>query len=93
MALSVECSTGLGGEPEPTVVWFGARRVGVRAVVDRWFAPGTRWIKVAGDDDQSYVLRHDDATGRWDLAAMTRRDGGPVDAPPSAPTAPQRRAR
>ena len=75
MALRVECDAGLGGEPEPTVVWFGARRVGVRAVVDRWFAPGTRWIKVDGDDEQLYVLRHDEASREWDLAALARRDG------------------
>ena len=74
MALRVECSTGLGGEPEPSVVWFGARRVGVRAVVDRWFAPKTRWFKIDGDDEQLYVLRHDHATGEWDLAALTRRE-------------------
>ena len=74
MSLRVETSAGLGGEPEPIVVWFGARRVGVRAVVDRWFAPSKRWFKVDADDEQLYVLRHDEATGEWDLAALTRRD-------------------
>lgn len=73
MALRVESIAGPGGEPEPSVVWFGARRVGVRAVVDRWFAPATRWFRVDADDDQLYVLRHDEATGEWDLAALTRR--------------------
>jgi hypothetical protein len=75
MALRVECSAGLGGEPEPDVVWFGARRVGVRSVVDRWFAPDKRWFKVDADDEQLYVLRHDQSTGEWELAALTRRDG------------------
>jgi hypothetical protein len=75
MALRVECSAGAGGEPEPSVVWFGSRRVGVRAVVDRWFAPTQRWFKIDADDDQLYVLRHDEARGEWDLAALTRRDG------------------
>ena len=62
MALRVECSAGLAGEPEPSVVWFGARRVGVRAVVDRWFAPDKRWFRVDADDEQLYVLRHDQST-------------------------------
>jgi hypothetical protein len=74
MALRVEASTGPNGDPEPTVVWFGARRVGVRAVVDRWFAPATRWFRVDGDDGQLYVLRHDEASGEWELAALTRRE-------------------
>jgi hypothetical protein len=75
MALRVETSTGPGGEPEPSVVWFGARRVGVRSVVDRWFAPDQRWFRVDADDEQLYVLHHDRSTGEWDLAALTRRDG------------------
>ena len=75
MALRVECSPGLGGDAEPHVVWFGSRRVAVRAIVDRWFAPTTRWFRIDADDEQLYVLRHDEATGEWDLAALTRRDG------------------
>ena len=75
MGLRVECAPGLRGEPEPLTVWFGARRVGVRAIVDRWFAPGRRWFRVDCDDGQLYVLRHDESTGEWDVAALTRRDG------------------
>jgi hypothetical protein len=74
MALRVESSAGPRGEPEPSVVWFGERRVAVRAVVDRWFAPAMRWFRIDGDDGQLYVLRHDEATGQWDLAALTRRE-------------------
>jgi hypothetical protein len=74
MALKVECGTGLRGAPEPLAVWFGARRVGVRAIVDRWYAPTRRWFRVDADDGQLYVLRHDEATGEWDLAALTRRE-------------------
>ena len=74
MALRVETSAGPGGDLEPSVVWFGARRVGVRAIVDRWFAPATRWFRIDGDDGQLYVVRHDEASGEWELAALTRRE-------------------
>ena len=74
MALRVESSPGASGELEPSVVWFGARRVAVRAIVDRWFAPATRWIRIDGDDDQLYVVRHDEVNGEWELAALTRRE-------------------
>jgi len=77
MALTVESTPGLRGEPEPTAVWFGARRVGVRAIDDRWFAPMQRWYRIDADDGQLYVLRHDLASQAWELAALTRREALP----------------
>jgi len=74
MALKVECTIGLRGAAEPLAVWFGERRVGVRAIVDRWFAPTRRWFRIDADDGQLYVLRHDESTGEWELAALTRRE-------------------
>jgi hypothetical protein len=71
MDLRVECETGVGGEPEPAVVWFGARRPEVRAIVDRWWGPGRRWWKLQTDDGL-YVLRRDGADGSWELAAVPR---------------------
>jgi hypothetical protein len=44
----------------------------VRAVVDRWFDARRRWVKVEADDGDTYVLRHDAATGDWQLAAYRR---------------------
>ena len=75
MILRVECYAGYRGEQEPVAFWFGARRLVVRAIIDRWFAPTKRWCKVDADDDQTYVLRYEEATAQWDLAALTRRTG------------------
>jgi hypothetical protein len=74
MKIRVECEAGYRGEPEPVAFWFGARRLGVRDIVDRWFAPRQRWFRVDADDGQLYVLRHDQAEGEWALAALTRSD-------------------
>ena len=71
----MQCGTGCRGEPEPTVFWLGERRVAVRGIVDRWFAPTQRWFKVDAEDSQLYVLRHDEPSGDWGLAALTRQDG------------------
>lgn len=71
MELRVECRAAAPGELEPQTVWFGGRRVPVRAVVDRWYGPRHRWWKVATDDGL-YILRRDEADGQWDLAAVTR---------------------
>jgi hypothetical protein len=74
MAIRVECYAGYRGEQEPLeqeplAFWLGERRVAVRAVVDRWFAPRQRWFRVDADDGNMYVLRQDDANGDWEIAA------------------------
>ena len=71
MELQVECEPGLAGEPEPAAICFGRRRVVVRSIVDRWYGSGLRWWKVETEEGL-YVLRRDDATGEWQLAAVTR---------------------
>src|SRR6184192_4248212 len=69
MAIRVECYAGYRGEQEPLAFWLGGRRLVVRGIVDRWFAPRQRWFKVDADDGQMYVLRHNEASGDWELAA------------------------
>ena len=69
MAIRVECYAGYRGEQEPLAFWLGERRLAVRGVVDRWFAPTQRWFKVDTDDGDMYVLKHDEASGDWEIAA------------------------
>lgn len=71
MDIRVECEAGLTGSPEPAVVWFGSRRLVVRAIVDRWYGADRTWWKV-DTQDGLYVLRRDSNTGEWDLAAVPR---------------------
>jgi hypothetical protein len=71
MELHVHCEPGFGGEPEPAEIWFGARRVAVREIVDRWWGTGQRWWKLQTDEG-CYVLRREAASGDWVLAAVTR---------------------
>jgi hypothetical protein len=72
MDIRVECRADPSGTLEPHVVWFGARRVLVRSVVDRWYGPGNRWWKV-DTEDGLYVLRLDESAQAWDLAAVVRQ--------------------
>jgi hypothetical protein len=69
MEIRVEYQAGLAGEAEPAVVWFGNRRLAVRAIVDRWYGTDRRWWKLETDDGL-YVLRRDDDSGKWELAAV-----------------------
>ncbi|AEG94063.1 hypothetical protein [Ramlibacter tataouinensis] len=71
MDIRVEYQASASGEPEPGIVWFGNRRVEVRSIVDRWYGSHHRWWKIETDDGL-YVLRRDEASGDWTLAAVTR---------------------
>ena len=71
MELRVECDVGPSAELEPSVVWFGSRRVVVRSIIDRWYGSGQQWWKIATDDGL-YVLRREDSSGAWVLAAVVR---------------------
>ena len=70
--IRVECSASeQSGPGDPVVIWFGARRVDVGAVTDRWYGPDQRWWKVRTIDGL-YVVRLDESTGTWELAAVVR---------------------
>jgi hypothetical protein len=71
MPLRVSCYSGYRSSQEPLAFWLGDRRLEVRAIVDRWYAPGQRWFKVDADDGNVYVLRHDEASDEWEIAAFT----------------------
>jgi hypothetical protein len=71
MPIRVECYSGYRGEQEPLALLFGERRVAVRAVVDRWYSPSQRWIKVETEGGDTYIVRHDEASDQWELAAYT----------------------
>lgn len=72
MHLAVECYAGHRGEETPRQIRFGERVVEVREVVDRWLAPEHRYFKVTGDDDATYILRHDVLCDRWELTMFER---------------------
>ena len=72
MSIRVECYAGYRGEQEPRAFWLGEQRLEVREVVDRWFAPAQRWFRVDADDGDMYILRHDQSSGEWELAAYRR---------------------
>jgi hypothetical protein len=72
MLMRVECSAGYRGEEEPLAFWLGDRRLVVLGIIDRWFAPAQRWVKVDADDGDTYILRHDATSGHWEFAAYTR---------------------
>jgi hypothetical protein len=77
--LTVECYAGYRGEETPRRFMLGSRRVEVVEVLDRWLAPDHRYFKLLGDDGDTYILRQDSPTGRWDLTLYQR--GGSHERP------------
>jgi hypothetical protein len=71
MGVEVECYAGYRGEQEPRAFRLGERRVEIVEIVDRWMEPGWRWFKCRASDGHTYILRHDEAAGEWELAAFT----------------------
>jgi hypothetical protein len=70
MKIHVECHAGYRDAEEPRSFTLGERRFEVLEIVDRWFAPDHRYFKVKSDDGREFVLRHDDVSGDWELAAL-----------------------
>jgi hypothetical protein len=70
MKIRVECYAGYRGEEEPRAFHLGQRRFDVVEVLDRWLDPLHRYFKVSTQDGSKYILRHDTASGNWELAAL-----------------------
>ena len=77
IGIRVECYAGHRGEEEPRRIFLGERGVAVLEVLDRWLAPNHRYFKVSGDDGATYILRHDETGGTWELVMYER---GPLPA-------------
>jgi hypothetical protein len=70
MKIQVECYAGYRGEEEPRAFTMGERRCTVVDILDRWIAPDHRYFKVQADDGRTLILRHDIASGEWELASL-----------------------
>ena len=83
MKIKVECHAGYRGEEEPRAFTLGGTRQAIVAILDRWMAPEHRYFKVKVEDGRTLVLRHDTASGDWELAGLV---GQERSAPPGAKT-------
>ncbi len=72
MDVKVDCYSGYRGEETPRRFERDGRLVEVVEVIDRWFGTDHRYFKVRGDDGAVYLLRHDEAAGRWELTLYQR---------------------
>ena len=67
MDVHVECAPGLEAEPEPRRLQLGGTTLEVAEILDRWLAPGHRYFKLRAGDGGLYIVRHEAATGAWQI--------------------------
>jgi hypothetical protein len=83
--VDVDCYAGYRGEETPRRFRLGARQVDVADVVDRWLAPDHRYFKVLDPLGDTYILRHDVASGRWELTSFVAGADAGTWTPPQRP--------
>ena len=75
MRIQVDCYAGYRGEETPRCIRMATYKIEVKEVLDRWLAPDHRYFKVIGDDDATYIIRHDTVKWEWELVLYRAVEG------------------
>jgi hypothetical protein len=67
MQIIVDCYAGYRGEETPRFINLADNKIEVTQVLDRWLAPDHSYFKILGDDEATYIIRHDSVSGQWEL--------------------------
>jgi len=51
----------------PQRLYRGERQIDIIEIIDQWYGPGYRYVKVRGHDSSVYILRFDEICGQWEL--------------------------
>lgn len=84
MRIRVKCHPGRRGEAVPDVLQMDDRSVRVAEVVDQWWGPGYRYIKVRDEEGNVYVVHLAESEGQWTLRMFQSPKGQAIGS--SAPT-------
>ena len=62
----------------PRSLYRGERRIDIIEIIDQWYGPGYRYVKVRGHDNSLYILRFDEINDQWELMmfSMARASNG-----------------
>ena len=76
MRIQVESQADLRAAPRS--LYRGERRIDVIEIMDQWYGPGYRYVKVRGHDSSVYILRLDEINDQWELImfSMARASNG-----------------
>ena len=76
LEIGVECYAGHRGEQTPRTLILADRRIEVAEVLDAWLAPDHRYFKLKGEDGDTYLVRHDERRGTWELTIFRAERNG-----------------
>jgi hypothetical protein len=65
MRIRIESDSDLRAAPRS--LYRGERRIDIIEIVDQWYGPGYRYVKVRADDNSVYILRLDEISDDWEL--------------------------
>ncbi len=51
----------------PRNLYQGERRIDIIEIMDQWYGPDYRYVKVRGHDRSVYILRFDEIRNHWEL--------------------------
>lgn len=68
--IRVECYSGYRADERPSRFALREKTLEVLRIEDRWYDPAATYFRVIADDGQTYVLRHDQDSDAWSLAAF-----------------------
>jgi hypothetical protein len=51
----------------PRSLYRGERRIDIIEIMDQWYGPGYRYVKVRGHDSSVYILLFDEIRDQWEL--------------------------
>jgi hypothetical protein len=72
MILRVQCYAGRKADERPVRFQLGEREYVVEEVIDQWYGPDEIFFKVRADDENLYILRHDQSEDGWRLESFRR---------------------
>jgi hypothetical protein len=59
----------------PRSLYWNERRVGIVDMIDQWYGPDYRYVKVKGDDGGVHILRFDEIRNEWALIMFVSARG------------------
>ena len=51
----------------PRSLYRGERQIDIIEIMDQWYGPGYRYVKVRGCDSSVYILLFDEIRDQWEL--------------------------
>ena len=73
MRIQIEPHTDIRAAPRS--LYRGRRRIDIIEIIDQWYGPDYRYVKVRGHDRSVYIIRFDEIGDQWELIMFSAARG------------------